>query len=67
MAHDGTAHDRPGGRDGQLKGVFRAYPERTINMGIMEQTMIGVCAGLAMEGFIPVAHSITPFLVERPY
>lgn len=40
--------------------------KRVLNLGIMEQSMISVSAGLAMEGFIPVAHTFAPFLVERP-
>ena len=43
------------------------FAERILNLGIMEQTMVSVAAGIAMEGFIPVIHSITPFLVERPF
>ena len=51
---------------GQFGRALRDHPERAVNVGIMEQTMVGVAAGFAMEGFLPVVHTITPFLVERP-
>lgn len=50
-----------------FRDVLNRFPERAINLGIMEQTMVSVAAGFAMEGFHPIVHSIAPFVVERPF
>lgn len=48
-----------------FQNVFRSCPDRIYNIGICEQAMTSLAAGLAKEGFIPVLHSIAPFVVER--
>lgn len=50
-----------------LKPAFDHDPARAYNLGIMEQTMIGVSCGLSKSGFIPFIHSIAPFITERSY
>lgn len=44
----------------------RAHPERFLQMGIAEQNMMGVAAGLATMGFIPFISTFVPFAVMRP-
>jgi len=44
-----------------------AFPKRFINMGVAESNMVGVAAGLSLEGFIPFVYSIATFATMRPY
>jgi len=43
----------------------KKFPERFINCGVAEQNMMGVAAGLALEGKKPYVYSIVPFVTMR--
>lgn len=45
--------------------IRKDFPDRAINTGAAEQSMMGIGVGLAMEGKIPFVYSITPFLLFR--
>lgn len=40
-------------------------PERAMNIGIFEDGIIGVAAGMALRGMIPIVYGIAPFIVQR--
>jgi transketolase len=52
-------------------GIFdefrKEHPNKFFNMGICEQSLIGIAAGMALEGLKPWVYTITPFLIERPF
>lgn len=41
------------------------FPNRCINVGVAEQNMVGIAAGLASEGFLPYTYSIGIFPTFR--
>lgn len=45
----------------------KAAPGRYLNVGIAEQNLVGVAAGLAYAGKRPFAYSIAPFLTSRAH
>ena len=45
--------------------LAKKYPERVINVGIAEQNMACVAAGMSSYGFIPFICTFTPFATRR--
>ena len=52
-------------------GVFDEYqstfPDRFINVGICEQALVDIAAGLALEGYKPIVYSIASFMTGRAW
>ena len=49
----------------KLGGFKSKFPERLVNVGIAEQNMVGVGAGLANGGMLPFVCAAAPFLTGR--
>jgi transketolase len=52
---------------GSMTKFSSQFPERFINVGVAEQSMIGICAGLALKGCQPFAYTIATFSLYRPF
>ena len=55
------------GKSSGFGDFMKEYPTRYIECGIMEQGVVGVAAGMATTGKIPVFCAIAPFVTGRPY
>lgn len=49
-----------------LKTFLDENPSRIVDVGVSEQAMIGMAAGLAMTGLRPFCYTIAPFALYRP-
>lgn len=52
---------------GSMENFRKEFPERFIDVGVSEQGMIGLCAGMALRGLRPFAYTIATFSAYRPF
>lgn len=52
---------------GAMEDMRREFPDRFLNVGIAEQSMIGLAAGMAMRGLRPFCYTIATFALFRAY
>lgn len=50
-----------------IRNLPAALGPRFVDVGICEQTMVGMAAGLALRGRIPVVHALATFLTLRAF
>ncbi len=51
----------------EMDDFIAQFPDRYLNLGLTEQSIISIAAGMAIEGMRPIVYSLTPFLLERPF
>lgn len=65
-SHDPTVFLLTGDHGYALFDPFRkAFPDRYLNCGVAEQNMIGVAAGLAKSGLVPIVYGLAAFVPVR--
>lgn len=52
---------------GRMAEFAAQHPDRFINVGVAEQAMVGIAAGLALKGMRPFCYTIAPFSLYRPF
>lgn len=52
---------------GAMEEFREKFPDRFVNVGVAEQIMIGMCAGMALSGLRPFAYTIATFALYRPF
>lgn len=50
-----------------IQETLERYPERCMNIGIFEDAMMSVAAGMSSRGLYPTIFGIQPYLIERAY
>ncbi|HVO73579.1 MAG TPA: transketolase C-terminal domain-containing protein [Ignavibacteriaceae bacterium] len=50
-----------------MRNLPNKIKDRFIDVGIAEQTMVGIAAGLALRGRIPIVHALSTFLTMRAF
>ncbi len=52
---------------GSMVNFREDFPERFVNCGVAEQSMIGIAAGMALKGLRPFCYTIATFSLYRPF
>ena len=50
-----------------MRDAMAKHPMRCLNIGVMEQASVSFAAGLALQGYVPIFHTIDSFMVRRAY
>jgi transketolase len=48
-----------------IRDILKDYSERAMNVGIYEDGMTSIAAGMASRGFVPTIFGIQPYIVDR--